>query len=136
MARVARVDLPQRSVLEPLYAKAGFADAFAIDLPGHATGDAERLAAHMLMGQPRWVGWLVALRDTLVAGFGLKTSSALRDDAATDRLDFFRVYDRRRHEIILGEDDRHLDFRLSVLVEESSLSRRFAPTTVVPSNLW
>jgi hypothetical protein len=47
MARVARVDLPQRSVLKPLYAKAGFADAFAIDLPSNATGDAERLAAHM-----------------------------------------------------------------------------------------
>jgi hypothetical protein len=61
MARVVRVDLPQRSVLKPLYAKAGFADAFAIDLPSNATGDAERLAAHMLMGQSRWVGWLIAL---------------------------------------------------------------------------
>src|SRR4029077_19378214 len=81
MARVARVELPQRSVLKPLYAKAGFADAFAIDLPSNATGDVERLAAHMLMGQARWVGWLIALRDTLVAGFGLKTSSELRDDA-------------------------------------------------------
>jgi len=134
MARVARVDLPQRSVLKPLYAKAGFADAFAIDLPSHATDDAERLATHMLMGQPRWVGWLVALRDTLVAGFGLKTSSELRDDVATDRIDFFRVYDRRRHEIVLGEDDRHLDFRLSVLVEESALCRRLVATTVVTFN--
>ena len=127
-------DLPQRSVLKPLYAKAGFADAFAIDLPSNATGDAERLAAHMLMGQARWVGWLIALRDTLVAGFGLKTSSELRDDVATDRIDFFRVYDRRRHEIILGEDDRHLDFRLSVLVEESALCRRLVATTVVTFN--
>ena len=134
MARVARVDLPQRSVLKPLYAKAGFADAFAIDLPSNATGDAERLAAHMLMGQARWVGWLIALRDALVAGFGLKTSSELRDDVATDRIDFFRVYDRRRHEIILGEDDHHLDFRLSVLVEESALCRRLVATTVVTFN--
>ncbi|MCD9108925.1 DUF2867 domain-containing protein [Bradyrhizobium japonicum] len=134
MARVARVDLPQRSVLKPLYAKAGFADAFAIDLPSNATGDAERLATHMLMGQAPWVGWLVALRDTLVAGFGLKTSSELRGDVATDRIDFFRVYDRRRHEIILGEDDRHLDFRLSVLVEESALCRRLVATTVVTFN--
>ena len=65
-------------MLKTLYAKAGFADAFAIDLPSNATGDAERLATHMLMGQARWVGWLVALRDTLVAGFGLETSSELR----------------------------------------------------------
>jgi len=80
-------------------------------MPRRELDNAERLAAHMLMGQARWVGWLIALRDTLVAGFGLKTSSELRDDVATDRIDFFRVYDRRRHEIILGEDDRHLDFR-------------------------
>jgi hypothetical protein len=52
MARVARVDLPQRSVLKPLYAKAGFADAFAIDLPSNATGDAERLAAHIVVSRP------------------------------------------------------------------------------------
>lgn len=134
MAHVARVELPQGSMLKPLYAKAGFADAFAIDLPSNATGDAGRLAAHTLMGQPRWIGWLVALRDTLVAGFGLKTSSELRGDVATDRIDFFRVYDRSRHEIILGEDDRHLDFRLSVLVEESALCRRLVATTVVTFN--
>lgn len=134
MARVARVELPQNSALEPLYAKAGFADAYAIDLPSQATSDAGRLAAHVLMGQPAWVGRLLALRDALVAGFGLKTSSGLRDDAATDRLDFFRVYDRRPCEIILGEDDRHLDFRLSVLVEDSALPRRLVATTVVTFN--
>lgn len=134
MGRIAKVDLPQSSALKPLYAKAGFADAFAIDLPSNATGDAERLAVHVLMGQPHWVGWLLALRDVLVAGFGLKTSSRLRDDAATDRLDFFRVYDRRRYEIVLGEDDRHLDFRLSVLVDESASHRRLVATTVVTFN--
>ncbi|WP_422003196.1 DUF2867 domain-containing protein [Reyranella sp.] len=136
MARVSRIDLPQGSVLRPLYAGAGFADAFAIDLPGHATDDAGRLATHMLSGQARWVRWLLALRDTLVAGFGLKTSAGLRDDGATDRIDFFRVYDRRRHEIVLGEDDRHLDFRLSVLVEGSTPRRRLVATTVVTFNHW
>ncbi|MEI6203559.1 MAG: DUF2867 domain-containing protein, partial [Enhydrobacter sp.] len=75
-------------------------------------------------------------QDTLVAGFGLKTSSALRDDVATDRIEFFRVYERHRHEIILGEDDRHLDFRLSVLVEESASCRRLVATTVVTFNHW
>jgi len=134
MARVDRVDLPQHSALEPLYAKAGFADAFSIDLPSNATDDAERLATHVLMGQARLVGWLVALRDTLVAGFGLKTSSKLRNDVMADRLDFFRVYDRRPHEIILGEDDRHLDFRLSILVDESAVCRRLVATTVVTFN--
>ena len=29
----------------------------------------------------------------------------------------FRIYETRPHEIVLGEDDKHLDFRLSVLHE-------------------
>ena len=33
MARVARVDLPQRSVLEPLYARAGIAEVWLVNLP-------------------------------------------------------------------------------------------------------
>ncbi|MBZ9673174.1 DUF2867 domain-containing protein [Mesorhizobium sp. B2-1-8] len=38
------------------------------------------------------------------------------------------------HEIILGEDDRHLDFRLSVCFEESGSFRRLVATTVVTFN--
>jgi len=134
MARFARVDLPQRSLLEPLYGKAGFADAFAIELPSNARGEAKGLAAHILKGQARWVGWLVALRDALVLRFGLKTSAALRYDGAVDRIDFFRVYNRCRREIILGEGDRHLDFRLSFLVEECDLRRRLVATAAVTFN--
>ena len=137
MARVARVDLPQRSVLKPLYAKAGFADAFAIDLPSNATGDAGRLAAHMLMGQARWVGWLDSSKghfgcEALVSRHRLNCAMTLRPTGSIS----FRVYDRRHHEIILGEDDRHLDFRLSVLIEESALCRRLVATTVVTFNHW
>jgi hypothetical protein len=42
MARVARVDLPQRSVLKPLYAKADFADALRA-IAEHGDDDAVAL---------------------------------------------------------------------------------------------
>ena len=132
-----RVDLPQRSVLEPLYAKSGFADAFAIDLPSNATGDAKRLAAHVLMGQPRWVGWLIAIRDTLVAGFGLKTSSALRNDGvATDRMISFGSTIGVVMRLFLARTTAISTSVLSVLVEKSALCRRLVATTVVTFNHW
>ena len=63
------------------------------------------------------------VRDLLVAGFGLKTSAQLaRVDPGSKvrRIGIFRIYSTSQHEIVLGEDDRHLDFRLSVLCVASS----------------
>ena len=57
------------------------------------------------------------VRDALVAGFGLKTSKRLEESARSERdkhVSFFRIYERTVDEIVLGEDDKHLDFRLSV----------------------
>ena len=56
------------------------------------------------------------LRDGIVSLFGLKTAKALRTDtsARTPRVGIFRIYETHADEVVLGEDDRHLDFRLSV----------------------
>src|SRR5262249_43940465 len=58
------------------------------------------------------------VRDTLVAGFGLKTAKHLASLAANNkasRVAFLKIYSTSRTEIVLGEDDKHLDFRVSVL---------------------
>lgn len=55
------------------------------------------------------------LRDALVAGFGLKTSKHLTSVGPEEsRVGFFKIYSTDQAEIVLGEDDKHLDFRLSV----------------------
>lgn len=59
----------------------------------------------------------MGVRDAVVAGFGLKTSRRLRKGSVTDevaRIYIFRVYEITRDEAILGEDDKHLDFRFSI----------------------
>ncbi|MDQ0590524.1 DUF2867 domain-containing protein [Variovorax paradoxus] len=60
----------------------------------------------------------MALRDGLVGGLGLKTASALRaagTRGGAPRIGFFRIYETHADEVVLGEDDRHLDFRVSVM---------------------
>ena len=60
------------------------------------------------------------IRDTLVAGFGLKTSGQLlkaESSGKANRIGIFKIYSCSAREIILGEDDMHLDFRLSVLYQ-------------------
>lgn len=58
----------------------------------------------------------MAVRDAAVTAFGVRTSGELRR-ARPDQayIDFFPVLSESADEIVLGEDDRHLDFRLSLL---------------------
>jgi len=60
----------------------------------------------------------MSVRDAIVACVGLKTGkrlATLAKDAKADRVGFFKVYSTSATEIVLWEDDKHLDFRLSVL---------------------
>jgi hypothetical protein len=111
------VTLPPGARVAGLYPGAFLADAYAIDLPVGATHDTLALARCTLERSAPWVDALMALRDRLVAGFGIKTAKALRADASAEvpRIGLFRIYETHGDEVVLGEDDRHLDFRVSVL---------------------
>jgi hypothetical protein len=131
-SKIGRVDLPPASRLGSSYGEADFADAFSVDLPETASADAETLARHVFEQQPGWIAMLLSIRDILVRPFGLKRAADLRSRGG-DRISIFRIFERYQDEIILGEDDRHLDFRVSVLVQPAYEGRspRLIVTTLV-----
>lgn len=131
------VALPAESTLAASFRTADLADAFAIPL---TTAAAKRPIVELvraLLGEPAlWFRLLLAVRDGMMAPFGVKTSRAVRLSAARagiEYVDFFPVLARMDREIILGEDDRHLDFRLSILVRDrpNGAGRELVATTVV-----
>ncbi|MBC3209464.1 DUF2867 domain-containing protein [Pseudomonas sp. SWRI111] len=129
---VMAVPVPSGSSVAHFYTSMNLADAFAIRLPAGTCGDADLLARFILSNQPSWVGWLMQVRDTLVGCFGLKTARQLA--ALADRVAIFKVYSTNQTEIVLGEDDKHLDFRISILCSaeaEPDGSRRLVFSTVV-----
>jgi hypothetical protein len=112
------VSLPAQSGVTGFYQQVHLADAFAIPLPAGASRDPETLARFIVAHQPAWVDRLTQLCDLIVACFGLKTAhhlATLAKDEKAGRVGIFRIYDKSATEIVLGEDDRHLDFRVSVL---------------------
>ncbi|BAT57927.1 hypothetical protein GJW-30_1_00438 [Variibacter gotjawalensis] len=129
---VRRAIPPSESVVADWYENANLLDSYSIDLIA-----ADRLSmrelAILAVGNPStWQKGLIALRDAIVAPFGLKTSSAVRRSRADgDRIDFFPVLSESEDEIVLGADDRHLDFRLSLLRRSSADSTMLFATTVV-----
>lgn len=117
---VREVSPPAESGVASWFAAADLADAYAvrIDAADVAKG-VDDLARSVLADPAPWIRLLMGLRDALVVGFRVKTSQEVRRAAIADnagRIDFFRILARSDRELILGEDDRHLDFRLSLLL--------------------
>ena len=135
--RPTPVALPPESGIANAYKTTNLADAYAIELPAGASTNPELLARFLFSHQAPWIGRLMAVRDGIVSQLGLKTARELAAPAAAkgvSRVGFFRIYSTGPTEIILGEDDRHLDFRLSVMCTPPASAggqRRLTLSTVV-----
>ncbi|MFC3231303.1 DUF2867 domain-containing protein [Marinibaculum pumilum] len=123
--------MPAESGLAPLFAGADLADAFAIALPAAAPNDPLVLATCVFGSMGSWVRLLLRLRDGIMAPFGVKTTDGIRRALAAggaEHVGFFRVQEKTPPgavpaEIIMGEDDRHLNFRAAVLVRPAGKDR-------------
>jgi hypothetical protein len=129
------VPMPSDSVLVPLYAGADLADAFAIPLPEGASDDPEVLARVAFERQAAWIRALTWVRDTVMATVGVKSSREIGAAAATRGLQvigYFPVLSKSAGELVVGGDDRHLDFRVAVLVRtDAQGGRKLVVVTVV-----
>ena len=74
---------------------------------------------------PKWVEKLFVLRNKIVRFFGLKTSGNNTDRKKQldnfkcepgEQLGLFKVFNKTNNEVVLGEDDKHLNFRVSLLL--------------------
>jgi Protein of unknown function (DUF2867) len=127
---VIAVPLPPGSRATTFYPAPNLADAYAVTLPDNATRDPEALARFLFSQQAPWVARLLWLRDRIMSVFGVKTTDQLQAGAgAVRRVAFFRIYAQDADEILLGEDDSHLNFRLTVRCEPRS--QQLIVTTVV-----
>ncbi|GLH82307.1 hypothetical protein SSBR45G_72160 [Bradyrhizobium sp. SSBR45G] len=93
-------------------AEANFTDAFRITIEGDAI--TARVAAERMLGHaPRWMDVLVTLRNVLVKPFGLKASGA-DERSPRPMIGIFPVVDETPQRIVIGFDDKHLDFRVVI----------------------
>jgi hypothetical protein len=128
--RERSVPLPTTSALAGFYRGADLADAYAIALPEDCTSDIAALAKAALATPAPWVNALLGLRDAIMAPLDVKTSRQLGRRGA-GRIGIFPVRSTSDDEIVLGEDDTHLDFRASVLRRPAKTGSELVVTTVV-----
>lgn len=111
--QVREIALPHDSRLRALMAPGDFVDCYAVGAEIEL-----RRAAEIVVDWPRWARFLLGLRRVLTAPFGLDNDGP----PARDKLGPFPVESETEDEIVAGFDDRHLDFRVSVMCRDRQVS--------------
>jgi hypothetical protein len=141
-----RCSVPRDALAYQALRRVDYADAYSIKIDERGPEVLDRYARVMFGNAPRWVSALLGLRDCVVSVFGLKTSAELRagsDGVVRDssktaepsgRIGPFPVLTRLENELLLGADDLHLDFRISIQCTGIDRGSQLCVITVVKFN--
>ncbi|MDH6250745.1 hypothetical protein M2347_000472 [Chryseobacterium sp. H1D6B] len=90
-----------------------------------------------------WIKKLFSFRNKIVKVFGLKTPEDQEKKEVKyepgDQIGLFKVINKTNNEIIIGEDDKHLNFQVSLLLDNEDSrnhKRKLTITTIVKYNNW
>ena len=132
-AQVRRHPVPVTTAAVESLGGCDHVDAVAVDLdPGTS---ATEFARSVMSATPEWVHGMLAVRDKLLAPFGLHSQVRVPRDQIRIKpgvkLGPFRVLSVSDDEVLTGDDDKHLDFRTSFAVREGPRGTEGVCTTVV-----
>lgn len=120
---MTRVSIPKESLFHNLAIQADYYDAYMGSFLSQKPVSLNDCVKGIFFTYPRWIDFLLNLRDILVKPFHLKTGEA-EDLHAPDQIELkkgatltaFTVLELTNWEIILEMTDRHLDAWVSVLL--------------------
>ncbi len=112
MVHVKKTKLPLRSKLHKRVAETDFLDCYKVRSSLSAPQ-----AAEVIVAFPAWAAALVTLRNILTSPFKLKKEGP----EAERKFGIFPVEHADDAEVIVGFNDRHLDFRVCVFATEGEI---------------
>lgn len=137
MKKVFRVhQIPENSIIVNGFGKISYWDTYQIQLRSYDYS-IDKITTDIFKA-PQWVDRLMKIRDGVVQVFGLKTSDKNGNIEPSysigSKAGYFTVIDRNENEIVMAENDKHLNFRTSVLVEKSAENSLVYLSTLVQFN--
>lgn len=123
MNKVIATELPLQSLLSDRVKPMDFIDCYSVE-----SDLSPRNAAEIITNFPGWARFLLKIRALVTAPFGLSNDGP----PAPDKVGVFPVETESSHELIAGFNDKHLDFRVSVISQEG---RVFLATWVHTNNI-
>lgn len=128
------VPTPTRAAQNCGLVRIDFSDAYQ----GHVTVPdltAIQVARAIFENPPRFAIVLMTLRNKIVQPFGLKTSNQFNPARTNHQMvGIFPLVSESPEEVIIGGDDKHLDFRIHVSVHEDESGCELTLSTLVSVN--
>jgi hypothetical protein len=118
--------VPVDAAMRALLPQARMSDAYRL-VVNDGTLDAATAAYRIFGHIPWWIRAFMALRNQLVVPLGLKTGI----DEEVRRIGYFPVISETPERVLLGLDDKHLDFRIVVDVLPLAGAQRQVTTTTM-----
>lgn len=125
-----RLTAVQSSLPSIVFPNADWADAYEIETNRNFK-DMKSVALCIVGTMPAWAKRLLWLRNVLVAPLGLKPGDSRVIEGDAEHIDFFPVLSQADEQIVLGLDDRHLNFRILLERQPCETGARYRLTTLV-----
>ena len=146
---IIKSNLPKQSKLNIENNKYDFIDSFeGVLTDENNTISSQKVGRAFFTSSPKLVDKLFVLRNKIVSVFGLKTSGDITDRQKQldnfkcetgEQLGLFKVFSRTDNEVVIGEDDKHLNFRVSLFLEnhKTELNKKVLTiSTTAEFNNW
>jgi hypothetical protein len=131
--------IPENSIISDGFERIDYCDTYEVVTK---TNDSIDKLTTKIFKIPDWVALLMKIRNTLVKLFGIKTGDTNDINESEyypigSKAVYFTVIDRNDKEIVMAEEDKHLNFRTSVLIRRKGSSEFVNLTTIVKyNNIW
>ena len=135
---VMQISFPDDLKVTSAFTDIDYCDAYKIEIPQNM--DVSIFVKKMFYPTPSWVSFLLYVRDSIMALFGLKSSKLNKFDGKNVaflpgcKYGFFEIIEVFADEIIMGKNDKHLDYRFSAKVYDENGKRFVVVATIVHYN--
>lgn len=138
MKKVVKLDyIPEESLILNDFDKINYFDTYKIQTTSNDY-TVDKITTDIFK-VPKWIISLMQLRNILVKTFGLKTGD--KNDIKLEpyypigsKAVYFTVINRNENEIVMAENDKHLNFRTSVMLEKTAVNNIVYLSTIVKFN--
>lgn len=110
-----------------------WADAYRV-VTTHSFPSARVACETAFTGFPAWVHALMALRNLIVTPLRLKTGT--RSKPAMPKIGFFPLLSENPDQVVVGLNDRHLDFRCVLDLAETTNGQAITISTIINRHNW
>ncbi|MDR3705421.1 MAG: DUF2867 domain-containing protein [Paludibacteraceae bacterium] len=129
-------EIPSHSIIlnNGTFGSVDYVDSYKVCIKTEETVDE---ILNRVFQSPRWVDTLMAVRNAIVSVFNLKTGGKVppkNQYEVGDKTDIFTISARNDNEIVMAEEDKHLNFRTSVSVVRRGEDCEVYLTTIVHYN--